>query len=91
MATIAVFLKIDAERVADCLHEARAKLNSSDNEMILDFASVQRIDPRGLRAMEELAAFANDKAFKIELCGVNVDIYKVLKLAKLAPRFCFLN
>ena len=41
--------------------------------------------------MEQLASLADDKAVKIGLRGVNVDIYKVLKLVKLAPRFCFLT
>ena len=90
MSMVAVFLKIDAERVADCVQEVRAQLDSAQDEMILDFSSVLRIDSRALRAMEDLAGLAEDKAVKIGLLGVNVGIYKVLKLVKLAPRFCFL-
>ncbi len=41
--------------------------------------------------MENLASTAGDKAAKVVLRGVNVDIYKVLKLVKLAPRFSFLT
>jgi len=39
--------------------------------------------------MESLAGRADEKAVKVVLRGVNVDIYKVLKLMKLAPRFSF--
>jgi hypothetical protein len=36
--------------------------------------------------MENLATTADEKAAKVVLRGVNVDVYKVLKLMKLAPR-----
>jgi anti-anti-sigma regulatory factor len=66
-------------------------LNGAGGEVILDFSSVHRIDPRALRAMESLAGTADDKDARIVLQGVNVGIYKVLKLTKLAPRFSFLT
>jgi anti-anti-sigma regulatory factor len=91
MSTISAFLKIDPERVADGLQAAGAKLEGAPVETILDFSSVLRIDPRALRAMEELARVADEKAVKIGLRGVNVEIYKVLKLVKLASRFSFLT
>jgi len=91
MDSIAVWLKIDGERLADALHETREKLNGAQSEVVLDFSSVRRIDPNALRAMEALAASADEKTLKVVLRGVNVDIYKVLKLVKLAPRFSFLN
>ena len=40
-----MFLKIDAERVIDCLREARQKLNNAEGETVLDLSSVRRIDP----------------------------------------------
>jgi anti-anti-sigma regulatory factor len=85
----AVRLKIDGERVAQTLQEAFEKLDSAGGEVVLDFSSVRRIDPSALRAMEKLAGMADDKAVKVALCGVNIDIYKVLKLMKLASRFSF--
>ena len=91
MAIIAEWLKIDEERVVQDLQEAREQLDSADGELVLDFSSLRRIDPSALRAMEELARVADDKAVKVVLRGVNVDIYKVLKLVKLAPRFSFLT
>jgi anti-anti-sigma regulatory factor len=85
-----VLLKIDAGRVADSLQEACSNLNSEQGELRLDFNGVSRIGPGDLRAMQGLASLAEDKAVKVGLVGVNVGIYKVLKLAKLASRFCFL-
>jgi ABC-type transporter Mla MlaB component len=84
-----VLLKIAAGRVADSVQEACVDLNSEQGELRLDFSGVSRIDPGDLRAMQALASLADDKAVKVGLVGVSVGIYKVLKLAKLAPRFCF--
>ena len=53
------------------------------------FLRVLRVDPSAMRAMEEFANAADDKAVKVALRGVNVDVYKVLKLVKLASRFSF--
>ena len=89
MAMIAVWHKVDGENVVAALQEAGEKLNGAEGEVLLDFSSVRRIDAGALREMEKLAATADGKAVKIVLCGVNVGIYKVLKLMKLAPRFSF--
>lgn len=86
-----VLLNIDEMRVVSALQEAGEKLDSSRGETVLDFASVRRIDSSGLRALEELARMADEKAAKIVLRGVNIDVYKVLKLMKLARRFSFVN
>jgi anti-anti-sigma regulatory factor len=90
MATIALQHKIDGEQVVPSLDEAREKLDGADGEMILDFSSVCRIDAKALRAMEELAARAEDKGVRLVLRAASVDVYRVLKLMKLAPRFSFL-
>ena len=88
---ISVLLKIDEERVVDALREAADKLDSSDGEVVLDFSSVRKIAPSAIQALENLASVANNKSVKVVLRGVNVDVYKVLKLVKLAPRFSFLT
>jgi anti-anti-sigma regulatory factor len=85
-----VWLKIDGERVAPALQEALEKLDGIGAEVVLDFSSVHRIDTNALKAMENFAAIVDGKA-KVALQGMNVDVYKVLKLMKLAPRFSFLN
>lgn len=90
MATIAVF-NIDNKCVLAALQEAKEKLNDAQGETILDFSCVRRIDTDALRALEELARSADAKAVKVVLRGVNVDVYKVLKLMKVTERFTFVN
>jgi anti-anti-sigma regulatory factor len=91
MATIAVMFKIDGEGLASALRLASEKLEAANGQLVLDFSSVRRVDPAGLSAMEELAGVADGRGVKLALCGVNIDVYKVLKLAKLASRFSFLS
>jgi len=88
MSTIAMFLKIERERVADGLREAQSHLNGS-GEAVLDFAAVMRLCPKDLAGLEALAKAAGEHGVKIELRGGNVGVYKVLKLARLASRFSF--
>jgi len=89
MTMIPVWLNIDEKRVVTALQEAGEKLNGTTSEAVLDFSSVCRINSSALRAMEEFVGVANDKGVKVVLSGVNVGVYKVLKLAKLASRFSF--
>ena len=91
MNTIVDWHKVDGERVAESLQEARENLNSAEGEVLLDFSAVRRIDPRGLHAMEDFADAATAKSIRVALRGVNVDVYKVLKLARLTGRFSFVN
>jgi anti-anti-sigma regulatory factor len=90
MAMNSVCLRIDEERMVQALQEAGEKLDR-DGEVVLDFSSVRRVDPSGIKAMEEFAVKADGKTAKAVLRGVNVDVYKVLKLVKLASRFSFVN
>ena len=87
MEMIPVLLNLGEKRLVPALQEAREKLSGMEGEAVLDFSSVQRVDPSVLRAMEELVGAADEKGVKVILSGVNVGVYKVLKLAKLAPRF----
>ena len=89
MSTKAVWLEIDGDHVADALKQALGSLDGAD-ELLLDFSSVHRIDSSALRALESLAGAADDKPARVVLRGVNVHVYKVLKLIKLAPRLSFL-
>jgi len=91
MTTNAEWLEIEGERVVQTLQTARETLDRAQGDVVLDFSSVRRINPSGLRAMEKLAGIADDKAVKIVLRSVNVDIYKVLKLVKLTSRFSFVT
>ncbi len=91
MALMAVWLKIDEERVVQALREAGEKLANTEGEVVLDFSSVLRIDASGLMALEKFANSANDKGVKVVLRDVNVSVYKVLKLMKLTSCFSFVN
>jgi anti-anti-sigma regulatory factor len=91
MITIPVGLEFDDNSVSHALQEARVKLDNTKDDLCLDFSSVRRIDPSALKTMAELAGLADEKAVKVGLRGVNVDIYKVLKLGKLTSRFSFLT
>jgi anti-anti-sigma regulatory factor len=90
MTMNAEWIEIDGERVVQGLQAARETLDTAQSDVVLDFSSVRRIDPNALRAMEKLAGLADGKTVKVVLRGVNVDIYKVLKLVKLTSRFSFL-
>jgi len=91
MAMLPVFVNIDEDRFVPALQEAEGNLDCAQGEAILDFSSVRRIDSSALQAMEEFARIADDKSVRIVLRGVDVDVYKVLKLVKLAHRFSFVN
>jgi anti-anti-sigma regulatory factor len=80
---------MNTDRPIDGLQQALENLDGARGEVVLDFSGRQRIDPGDIQAMEKLAAAADEKAVKIVLQGVNVAIYKVLKLAKLTTRFAF--
>jgi anti-anti-sigma regulatory factor len=88
-STIGEWLKVDETRFVQSLQEAEDKLHQSEGEVLLDFTSVIRVDSKGLRELERLADRADAKSSKFVLRGVNVNIYKVLKLMKLSPRFLF--
>ena len=89
MATIAEWVKIDESRVAESLAAAREKLGSVDGELVLDFAAVRRIDKAAVDALEKLCPLAEQKKVGLILRSVNVDVYKVLKLARMDTRFTF--
>lgn len=77
--------------INDTLQDALAKLqlDGAGGEVVVDFSGVQRIDPGTLKTLDKLAGAAHEKATKVVLGGVNVEVYKVLKLMKLESRFLF--
>jgi len=91
MAIIAEWLKVDEDSVLQSLQGACDKLETADGEMVLDLSSVRRIDAAAVKTLEKLASSADEKAVKVVLRGVNVEIYKVLKLVKLTRRFTFVT
>jgi anti-anti-sigma regulatory factor len=91
MAMTATWRNIDEECIVRALEEVAEKLDGAEGEVLLDFVSVHRLDSSALRAMEGFVGLADQKAVKVVLRGVSVDVYKVLKLVKLAPRFSFVG
>jgi anti-anti-sigma regulatory factor len=89
MTTIAEWYKMDGAHLGRSIDEVRERLSSTEAEVVLDFSAVPRIDTAGLQQLEKLAGAAEEKSAKITLRGVNVGIYKVLKLARLTSRFSF--
>jgi anti-anti-sigma factor len=75
---------------AQTCEDALAKLDLAPGELVLDLSAVRRIDPSGLRALDDLAAKAHQKAVKVVLGGVHIDVYRVLKLMKIERRFTFM-
>ena len=91
MAASPLLTEIKAGSLAESLLQAMKKLDTASGEMILDFSQVRRIDSAALKALLDLAIAAEPKKIKLILRGVNVDVYKVLKLMKLASRFSCLD
>ena len=84
-------LTVDKDQVVCSLQRVCEKLDQADHDVIVDLSSVRRIDSAAIREMERLAVIAEGKSMKVTLSSVNVDIYKVLKLVRLTPRFSFLH
>lgn len=91
MAASALFVTVEEDRVVAVLQETAARLDRAQQEVALDFSPVRRIDSGTVQALENLARAADERAVKIVLRGVNVDVYKVLKLVRMAQRFSFGN
>jgi anti-anti-sigma regulatory factor len=90
MTTNAVWVKVDPERVVQVLTNDAVEKLAGAEDVVLDFSSVLRIDASAVDALEDLARLAGDRSANVALLGVNLNVYKVLKLVKLTPRFSFL-
>jgi anti-anti-sigma regulatory factor len=90
MSTNGAWLAIDGD-LRQALQQARERLDGANEELVLDFKAVRRIEPDGLEAMEILAGVADAKGIRIALTGVSIGVYKVLKLTRLAARFSFVG
>jgi anti-anti-sigma regulatory factor len=91
MVTIPAILNIDEQCLVVTLDRASKQLDGSQDEIVLDFSSVRRIDAASLRRLEEFAAAAKARNVKVVLRGVNVNLYKTLKLMKLTRELSFVN
>ena len=89
MPNTPVSQKVELQNLAAVLEEAARNLERNPGDVELDFSSMHRIDTLALRALERLALMGEQKTARIVLRGVNVEIYKTLKLAKLTQQFSF--
>jgi anti-anti-sigma regulatory factor len=77
------------ERAELLIRGALERVETAKQDVVLDFSGVRRLDAGGLRALEQLVAKARERSVKVELQGVDVEVYKVLKLMALAGQFIF--
>ena len=91
MTTNSVRIQVDPKHTQAFRDEAIERLTRADGEVVLDFSSVKQIDTDGVRALEELVGLAEEKSVKLVLRAVNINVYRVLKLLKLAQRFTVLT
>lgn len=91
MAAITVWRKLDEEHAIPTLQELCKQWDGSSGELVLDFVEMRRIDAGFVQQLEEFIHLADEKNVRVTLHGVNVDVYKVLKLLKLTSRFTFLS
>ena len=83
-------LEMDGTHAA-ALQQAIERLDRGDGGGVVDLSSIDRIDPHELKLLEKLAGLSGDRSVKIVLHGVNLRIYKALKLANLTGRFSYEN
>jgi anti-anti-sigma regulatory factor len=91
MATNPEIVNIDQQRLTAALDQALKNLDRADKEVLLDFSSVRRVSAADVHRLEQFAHAADAKKVKVLLRGVNVDIYKTLKLTRLARELWFVN
>jgi anti-anti-sigma regulatory factor len=89
--TTSTCLLIDRDCPLQTLQEAAAAIAGSGTELLLDFSAVQRIDAKALITIEELVERAEQAEVAVVFRGVNVKVYKVLKLVGLASKFPFVS
>lgn len=88
-AIMAQFVKLDQKNVVAALKEAGKELAKAEGEVVLDFSSVEWVDSAIVRALQDFADSADCTGVKVGLRGVDIGVYKVLKLVRLAERFSF--
>ena len=78
-----VCVKLDPDRLAQSIQDTAAEKLKNAGEIALDFSSVLRVDTNAVKALEEFAQLAAARSVEVQLHGVNLEVYKVLKLVKL--------
>jgi len=84
-------INLEERSVVEVLCAAREQLEPNDAETVLDFSLVRRLDSRSLAALREFTVCVGEKQGKVTLRGLNVEVYKALKLARLTETFSFID
>ena len=90
MKPVTEIVGVDEHRLEEYVRETGLRLVAGA-EIELDFSCVRRIGPRAVQELEMLAHAAEEEACIIVLRGVNIDLYKALRLLDLTRRFAFRN
>ena len=91
MASSPTTVTSDKQLLTAALDHAVKQLDDAAKEIVLDFSSIRHIHSSDLRRLEEFAHAAEVKKIRVLLRGVNVDVYKALKLARITREFEFVN
>lgn len=83
--------KLQPGHIAEGLREAGKTLSETHGAVVLDFSDVRRVAPEDLQALEKLAEQETPGSGSLTLRAVSVDVYKVLKLSRLASRFSLVD
>ena len=86
---ISVLVKLEAHNAGPALEAECQALDDGPGEAIVDFSGLSRIDSSVVAGLEAFLRAAESKSVKVILTGVNVDVYRVLKLVKLAAKVSF--
>lgn len=82
---------VEEASLISLLEKTGQSSQNTRGELVLDFSAVRRIDAAGLRVLEEFARSAGEKELNVILRGVQVDLYKALKLIGLTDQFSFVS
>ena len=89
MTTNGTWFKVNEKHTSQDLQADVNSIDRGDSELVIDCSELARLDTRAIATLEALSKKADEHRVKVVLHGVNVDVYKVLRLIKLAPRFSF--
>jgi len=92
MTTNPLWITLEPDGAIHALRQqAVERLGCCAGELVLDCASLPRIDSSMAGAFENLANLAAQASVKVLLRAVNIDVYRVLALLNLTERFSFIS
>jgi anti-anti-sigma regulatory factor len=87
-----ILITVDGDGgLAAALEQAAGRLNPAEGDVLVDLSEVARVDAAAIRALKGLVQAAEGNGVTISLRGVNVGVYKVLKLMKHSGRVQFVS